>query len=100
MLLPVYQVAGRDPVRANVRTGRTTSNGTSKIDEKFTSEALAGEIVKKDPKASVIYCEDPKKIKSVVEEVLSEDQSPAVVVMMGAGDVVRYTKLLTGEQKS
>ena len=28
MLLPVYQVAGRDPVRANVRTGRTTSNGT------------------------------------------------------------------------
>ena len=77
VLLPVYQVAGRD-----------------KVTKKFSSEMLAEQIVAKNPKADVVYCEDPKKIRSVVEEVVGEDDSPAVVVMMGAGTIVNYTDLL------
>ena len=81
ILLPVYEVAGRDKVNSN-----------------FTSEKLVRAIKKKYLKKNIYYLEDPKKIKKFVSGILHElspslRQSP-VLVMMGAGTVVEYTPLL------
>jgi UDP-N-acetylmuramate--alanine ligase len=74
ILLPPYAVSGRD-----------------KPNEKFTSEKLAAAISKKYPHKQVYYLADPKRIKNTLKTVLP---SSGVIIMMGAGDIVQYTKLL------
>ncbi len=83
VLLPVYEVAGRD---------RVTS--------KFTSEKLAAAIKKKYPKKEIFYLADPRSIKKFLARTLMAKSYslPPLIVMMGAGDVVNYTPLLLGSK--
>jgi UDP-N-acetylmuramate--alanine ligase len=91
VLLPIYQVAGRDRIAEEFTQHQFSREKTG---VGFTSKALAEKIEKKHAGVHVMYCDELKDIRGVVEEVLGSDQSPAVVVMTGAGDVVEYTELL------
>lgn len=75
ILIPAYKVAGRD-----------------KIDKRFTSETLA----KKLPGA--IYLKNPKNLPQIIKRVLLKhyclNLKSTIIVMMGAGDIVKYTDLL------
>jgi UDP-N-acetylmuramate--alanine ligase len=82
LVLPVYEVAGRD-----------------KVSSRYTSEMLAQAIQKKHPKRLVFYLKNPRKLKKALSTLLpslrSKSYSPSpVLVMMGAGDIVNYTDLL------
>jgi UDP-N-acetylmuramate--alanine ligase len=74
ILIPSYNVAGRD-----------------ESNSKFTANRLASTIAKKYPHKKIYYLENPKHIKKILTRLLP---SSAVVVMMGAGDIVQYTDLL------
>lgn len=79
LILPVYRVAGRD-----------------KVDLRFTSEKLVQTIQKKRPKKLIFYLKSPNDIKKALSALLSSNPpalSP-VIVMMGAGDIARYTDSL------
>ncbi|MFH0712397.1 MAG: UDP-N-acetylmuramate--L-alanine ligase, partial [Candidatus Jorgensenbacteria bacterium] len=81
ILLPIYQVAGRD-----------------KSHKGYTSADLAKAIArsknyKLKAKNSVSYLPSPKKLKSLLNSRFYFLDS-AVVIMMGAGDIVNYTSLL------
>jgi len=90
VLLPVYEVAGRD-----------------KFNSSFTSKKLADAIKKAYPQKEVYYLNNPKQIKSFIVKVLPGKPSASsiptasgpsglspIVVMMGAGDIVKITPLL------
>lgn len=79
ILIPIYEVAGRD-----------------KTNSSYTSEKLATAILKKYPEKQIYYLNNPKNIKSVVTKILSPTTShlPPLIVMMGAGTISEYTKLL------
>ncbi|MBI3588912.1 MAG: UDP-N-acetylmuramate--L-alanine ligase [Candidatus Liptonbacteria bacterium] len=78
ILLPVYEVAGRDK----------TSSG-------FTSQKLVDVIKKKYPKKEVYYLPSPKRIRNMLHDTCEKfHYDHCVVVMMGAGDIVNYTPLL------
>jgi UDP-N-acetylmuramate--alanine ligase len=81
VLFPEYKVAGRDDSPTP-----------------FTSRALALAIQKRNPKAAVSYVEDAKTFsKETIEEALLRTdfaKKKVVVVMMGAGSIVQYTKNL------
>ena len=80
VLLPIYQVAGRD-----------------KIDTRFTSKTLAAAIEKKYPQKHIFYLADPKKIKKFLSRILPTTYYllPApVLVLMGAGNIADYTDRL------
>jgi len=79
ILLPTYQVAGRD-----------------RINPRFTSETLAKTIQKKYPKKLTFYLANPKKLKSALISLISPLQPKTynlkpVIVMMGAGNIVQLT---------
>ncbi len=81
ILLPIYQVAGRD-----------------KPHRGYTSADLAKAIArsknyKLKTKNSVVYLPSPGKLKSLLNSRFYLLDS-AVVVMMGAGNIVNYTDLL------
>ena len=89
ILIPVYEVAGRD-----------------RINREYTSEKLVSAIFKKYPKKRIQFLADPKKIKRFLTGTLDsanylsgiasakvETLSP-IIVMMGAGTISEYTKLL------
>ena len=94
ILLPVYEVPGRD-----------------KKNKKFTSEKLAKAITFRNSKLparrsigagreirnSVIYLPNPKNLPHLIKSILTPKPYPlipTVIVMMGAGNIVKYTKLL------
>jgi UDP-N-acetylmuramate--alanine ligase len=77
ILIPAYQVTGRD------KKMKATSDA-------YTSERLANAIIKKYPEKPVYYLAEPKNIRKVL--VLSEYHG--VLIMMGAGDIVQYTDSL------
>ena len=92
IILPVYEVAGRD-----------------KFNKKFTSQTLVRVIQKKQPKKLVFYLQNPKNLKRALITLIStlkpKTYSPRssesgagnpkpIVAMMGAGDIVNYTKRL------
>ncbi|MBI2623666.1 MAG: UDP-N-acetylmuramate--L-alanine ligase [Candidatus Liptonbacteria bacterium] len=83
MLLPTYHVAGRD-----------------RINPRFTAKTLTAAIQRKYPKKPVLYVANPKKIKSAVSQLITYHLSlitphrSAVLAMMGAGNIVRYTDTL------
>jgi UDP-N-acetylmuramate--alanine ligase len=81
VLLPIYKVTGRD-----------------RMDSRFTSQTLAAAIQKKYPAKQVFYLANPRKLKKFFEFYLrrsaSHQRTSAVLVMMGAGDIVNYTDSL------
>lgn len=81
ILLPVYQVAGRD-----------------KTDNRFTSASLAASIKKKYPQKPVFYLRNPKKLKMFIQKIIHNlpptVSSTQVIVMMGAGSINKLTKKL------
>lgn len=80
ILLPVYEVAGRD-----------------KISISFTSQKLVLAILKKHPQKKVYYLPSPSRIKKFLTKTLNDSSSKfhdSCIVMMGAGDIVNYTPLL------
>jgi UDP-N-acetylmuramate--alanine ligase len=83
VLVPAYTVVGRDDVNS-----------------KFTSKRLATAIQKKYPGKNIFYLANPKDIKKTLEKIIVEkselfsSKEPANLIMMGAGDVVKYTDLL------
>jgi len=102
LVLPIYKVAGRDKVKGQM------SN------VKCSSEALVRAIQKLRPARRVFYLKNPKHLKSALTMLLSSPPPPrpprqlssrprksasrqrqsALVVMMGAGDIVNYTDSL------
>jgi UDP-N-acetylmuramate--alanine ligase len=74
VLIPSYIVAGRDEKNS-----------------KFTSERLAHAIAKKHPHQKIYYLANPRRIKKSLTKIIA---LPAIIIMMGAGDIVRYTDLL------
>lgn len=83
IILPLYKVPGRDELSP------------------LNSEELVRAIQKRRPKKSVFYLSDPKKLKSALSVLLyslkshSSKNTQAVLVMMGAGNIVQYTKELS-----
>lgn len=81
LLFPEYRVAGRD-----------------ELPTPFTSRALALAVKKRSPKQIVEYIEDPeyfsREIIRAARQKTGLASREAVVVMMGAGSVVKYTKRL------
>ena len=79
VLFPVYEVSGRD---------KATSN--------FSSEVLAQTIIKKYRGFSGGYLAEPKKLKGELRAIFEYlgYKSEVVIVMMGAGDIIKYTPLL------
>lgn len=76
ILLPVYEVPGRD-----------------KKNKKFTSQKLAKAISGRKKSPEVIYLPRPEKLPSIIRNLDLEIRN-SVIVMMGAGDIVKYTDLL------
>ncbi len=80
VLIPSYTVAGRDDVES-----------------KFTAERLVRAVQKKNPHKPVFYVRNPRNIKHFLNKTLfsaSHCCYEACLVMMGAGDIIRYTHSL------
>ncbi len=91
IILPIYKVAGRE-----LSTG-----------SKYDSEALVKAMQKSEPRKLVFYMKEPKNLKNALNILLSDRSFPcplnkadvrqhksAVIIMMGAGDIVNYTDSL------
>ncbi len=90
LIMPLYRVPGRDEV----------------VDEKHDAEALVQAIQKEYPDKPVFYLANPDHLKSALTTLLTSPiecgpnatheklAKPAVLVMMGAGNVVEYTNRL------
>jgi UDP-N-acetylmuramate--alanine ligase len=76
-ILPIYHVAGRDA-----------------LIPKRDSEALVRAIQKKQPHKPIFYLADPAKLKDAVLALDGDPLSKKVIVMMGAGDIVKLTEKL------
>ncbi|MGB7958224.1 MAG: UDP-N-acetylmuramate--L-alanine ligase [Minisyncoccia bacterium] len=77
LILPIYRVAGRDAVIPN-----------------RDSAALVRAIQKKQPRKPIFYLADPKKLKDAIIALDGAPLSRKVIVMMGAGDIVKLTDTL------
>lgn len=78
IILPTYSVAGRD----------WQSNS------KYTSKTLALTIKKKFPIKKVFYLKNPNYLKNILAPVVIGGSLAPILVMMGAGDIVKYTDKL------
>jgi len=124
VLLPVYQVAGRDISDkvsqnrgcCNAQTGRRKTSQifcNNKIVAKYLSKKLAEAIQKRinskfkiDPPGilrkqnsklrEVVYLPSPKKLKQILNNLLITHNSKlkTIIVMMGAGDIYKLTDKL------
>lgn len=79
ILLPLYKVRGREE-----KTAHTA------LDLAVATAARTG----RDARTRVIYLDDPKRLRAAVQKAADGAHSPAVVVMMGAGDIVQHTEKL------
>jgi UDP-N-acetylmuramate--alanine ligase len=77
LILPIYHVAGRDA---------TVPNRDSK--------ALVRTIQKKQPHKPIFYLAHPAKLKDAIIALDGAPLSKKVIVMMGAGDIVKLTDKL------
>lgn len=85
VLLPVYQVAGRE----------RESRIKNKELRKTNSEYLAKSIQKKYPNKPVIYLKNPRQLLKILQKLDSKFLiRDSILVMMGAGDIVKWTDLL------
>jgi UDP-N-acetylmuramate--alanine ligase len=73
-ILPLYKVAGRDEAIQN-----------------RDSEALVRAIQKKQPRKPIFYLADPTKLKDAILSLRATPLSHKIIIMMGAGDVVKLT---------
>lgn len=79
MIMPLYTVAGRD----------------EEVDEKHDAKALVHAMRAKYSDRPVLYLANPDHIKSALTTLLTTTvKKPAVLVMMGAGNVIEYTEKL------
>lgn len=91
IITPMYKVPGRD----------------EKINPRFSPEALARTMQKKYPRKPIFYLSDFKHLESALAILATTPQTcgtpkdsppptlkPAVIVMMGAGDISEYTSSL------
>jgi UDP-N-acetylmuramate--alanine ligase len=90
LIMPLYKVPGRD----------------EKEPAKYSSKALAEKMQKMNPEKAIFYLEKPENVRKAMDTLLSSPivcgpdavgQAPkkkAVIVMMGAGNIVEYTGLL------
>ncbi len=76
LLLPIYKVAGRDEKPS-----------------RFDSAALARTIQKREPRKPFFYLANPRNLKKAIR-TLTTPLSQYIIVMMGAGDIVKLTDLL------
>lgn len=77
LIPPLYQVAGRD----------------EKASSKYDSEALVKTIQKREPKKKIFYLANMKNLKKALDALLPR-HGRAVIVMMGAGNIVKHTDSL------
>lgn len=86
ILLPVYKVRGRE-------NESRIKNQELRID----SKKLATAIQNKYPDKKIIYLKNPKQISRALISLLTINyklSTTSTVVMMGAGDIIKYTDLL------
>ncbi len=79
IFLPGYEVPGRD-----------------KKNKKFTSQKLVKAITERRNSPTVQYLSNPKNLSRLIKTTLTPNprKLKAIVVMMGAGNIVKYTDLL------
>jgi UDP-N-acetylmuramate--alanine ligase len=75
VILPLYKVPGRD----------------EKTFPDRDAKALAKKVQKYSLKKSVLYLNDPKRLKTALAPLLSPG---SILIMMGAGDIMNYTSSL------
>lgn len=80
LLLPIYKVAGRDEM-----PGR------------FDSAALSRAIQKREPRKLFFYLANPRRLRNAIR-TLAAPLSEHVIVMMGAGDIVKLTDSLLAKR--
>ena len=82
VLLPIYKVPGRDNPKTH-----------------YTSELLARTINPSGHLKEIRYLPSPTRLKSTLQLLVTNYQLPAktVIVMMGAGDIVEYSKQLLSQ---
>lgn len=85
ILLPVYKVSGRDKNKTEAK----------KI---INSEKLAEVITKKYPDKIVIYQNNPKLLLKSLEKLTFLPHQSPILVMMGAGDIVKYTEIFLNDR--
>ena len=85
IIMPIYKVAGRETF----------------IDSKYDSESLVKSMQKSEPRRLVFYLKEPKNLKKALTTLLTgkPDTLSPVIVMMGAGDIVKYTDTLLKVRK-
>ncbi len=83
VILPLYHVKGRDFIA------------------KHSARDLVRAMNDKYPTSSVLYCADPKLIRTVLARAIEPFKTPRspVLVMMGAGDIVKITDRLIGQRQ-
>ncbi|TSC82341.1 MAG: hypothetical protein G01um101420_352 [Parcubacteria group bacterium Gr01-1014_20] len=80
IIIPVYEVAGRD-----------------KVTSTFTSKKLVEAIRKKYPRKKAYYLPSPNRINKFLPKILDNQGfklHDSCIIMMGAGDIVDYTPSL------
>jgi UDP-N-acetylmuramate--alanine ligase len=102
VLLPIYQVQGRDS-SDSLRASKVSKN----VDSKKLAEAIQKRInwkleIGNWKLRKVVYLPYPKKLAQVLKKIIenirvnprNNQRKSAIVVMMGAGDIYKYTNLL------
>jgi len=97
ILLPIYQVAGRDP-STSLRASKVSQN----VNSKQLAEAIKNRVVKlktQDSRLKTVVClPHPEKLPSILEKIIHVScfkfHASCIVVMMGAGDIYKMTDKL------
>jgi len=89
VLLDVYKVPGREKESRSMKHESSIAN----------SKTLAEAIRKKYSDKPTIYLKNPKQLPSALQNLDSRFMlHDSVLVMMGAGDIVKYTDQLLGKR--
>lgn len=89
ILLDVYRVAGRE---------RKPESGIEKLESR-NSKQLSDAIKKKYPQKEILYLKNPNALKKTISLVASGYSLSPILVMMGAGNIVKYTDQLLSDKK-
>jgi len=92
ILLDIFKVAGRDKVSQNVNSKKLAEAIQYRINKLKTKNLKL---------KTIVYLPFPKKLPIVINEIIKEkflNPKPstldAIIVMMGAGDIYKYTDFL------
>ncbi|MDP1688945.1 MAG: Mur ligase domain-containing protein [bacterium] len=95
ILLPIYKVPGREK-KLGLRP-KLKLKEIKNIESRMNSQFLAKAIQKKYPDKKVIYLKNPNNIAKIISDMLKNYKLTATsytLVLMGAGDIIKYTDLL------